>query len=237
MNKQLLNHQAIISRIESILGDKESASKHLSKCIYTVGIGSNDYVNNYLLPKFYDTSHWYTPEQYAIALTQQYSQQLRTLYNSGARKIALFGLGPFSCSPGSVAMYGTSGSLCVDYITRHIELFNSRVKSLVDELNNDLKDAKFTYIDAFGILGSLVAGVDGFLVDNSPCCDVANLKMHNGVLTCIPLLNPCIGRSLRVFWDGTHPSEAANVYSAARAFSALLTSDAYPFDISTLVEL
>ncbi|XP_031268568.1 GDSL esterase/lipase At1g29660-like [Pistacia vera] len=237
MNKQLENHQNIVSRTESILGDKESASKHLSKCIYTVGIGSNDYINNYLLPEFYDTSRQYTPEQYAIALTQQYSQQLKTLYNYGARKIALFGLGPLGCSPGSVAMYGTNGSLCVDYITTDIQLFNSRLKSLVDDLNNDLKDAKFIYIDAYGILGSLLAGIDGFLVNNTPCCEVANLKMHNGVLTCIPSLKPCVTRSLRVFWDGTHPSEAANLYSAARSFTALLTSDAHPFDIRTLAEL
>ncbi|KAJ0075187.1 hypothetical protein Patl1_35174 [Pistacia atlantica] len=237
MNKQLENHQNIVSRIESILGDKESASEHLSKCIYTVGIGSNDYINNYLLPEFYDTSRQYTPEQYAIALTQQYSQQLKTLYNCGARKVALFGLGPIGCSPGSVAMYGATGSLCVDYITKDIQLFNSRLKSLVDDLNNDLKDAKFIYIDSYGILGSLLAGVDGFLVNNSPCCEVANLKMNNGVLTCIPSSKPCVTRSLRVFWDGTHPSEAANLYSAARSFTAILTSDAHPFDIHTLAEL
>ncbi|KAJ0008028.1 hypothetical protein Pint_30817 [Pistacia integerrima] len=209
MNKQLENHQNIVSRIESILGDKESASEHLSKCICTVGIGSNDYINNYLLPEFYDTT----------------------------RKVALFGLGPIGCSPGSVAMYGANGSLCVDYITKDIQLFNSRLKSLVDDLNNDLKDAKFIYIDSYGILGSLLAGVDGFLVNNSPCCEVANLKMHNGVLTCIPSSKPCVTRSLRVFWDGTHPSEAANLYSAARSFTAILTSDAHPFDIHTLAEL
>ncbi|KAK0593637.1 hypothetical protein LWI29_005917 [Acer saccharum] len=76
MNQQLLNHQSTISRIVSILGDNESASKLLSKCIYTVGIGNNDYIGNYF-SRFYPTRSIYTIERYAEILIQQYSGQLK----------------------------------------------------------------------------------------------------------------------------------------------------------------
>jgi hypothetical protein len=57
----------------SILGDKDGAVSNLSRCIFTVGMGSNDYLNNYFMPAVYSTSHQYTPEQYADALAGQYS--------------------------------------------------------------------------------------------------------------------------------------------------------------------
>lgn len=61
----------------NMLGNNESAVKYLTKCLYSVGMGSNDYINNYLLPKHYPTSQGYTSDQYARVLTEQYSQQLR----------------------------------------------------------------------------------------------------------------------------------------------------------------
>lgn len=76
MNQQLMNHGITISKIERLLGGSESASKLLNKCIYTIGIGNNDYIGNYF-SSFYPTRSLYTPEQYATVLIQQYSQQLQ----------------------------------------------------------------------------------------------------------------------------------------------------------------
>ena len=61
----------------NILGDEDTAANYLRKCIFSVGMGSNDYLNNYFMPAFYSTGQRYTPEQYADELIQQYSQQLR----------------------------------------------------------------------------------------------------------------------------------------------------------------
>lgn len=79
MDRQLRNHETIVSKIGNILRNDSATASHLAKCIYLVGMGSNDYVNNYYIPKFYTTSLQYTPEQYAIVLIQQFSQQLRVL--------------------------------------------------------------------------------------------------------------------------------------------------------------
>lgn len=78
MDGQLQNHQSIVSEIINRFGQNESAAKeYLNKCIYAVGMGTNDYVSNYYLPQFYPTSTIYTPQQYATVLAQQYSQQLK----------------------------------------------------------------------------------------------------------------------------------------------------------------
>lgn len=60
-----------------ILGDENTAQNYLSKCIFSIGVGSNDYLNNYFMPLYYSSSRQFTPEQYAQVLIQQYQQQLR----------------------------------------------------------------------------------------------------------------------------------------------------------------
>ncbi|KAL6991309.1 hypothetical protein U1Q18_009426 [Sarracenia purpurea var. burkii] len=77
MSGQVNNYKTTVSQVVNILGDQDSAANYLSKCIYSVGLGSNDYLNNYFMPNTYSTSRQYTPEQYAAVLIQQYSQEIR----------------------------------------------------------------------------------------------------------------------------------------------------------------
>ncbi|KAM3393866.1 hypothetical protein P3S68_002867 [Capsicum galapagoense] len=87
--RQVNNFKNIVQQIVRIIGDENSAANYLSKCIYSIGDGSNDYPNNYFMPLYYLTSRQYTPQQYANVLIQQYTQQLKghcNLYNYGARK-------------------------------------------------------------------------------------------------------------------------------------------------------
>lgn len=85
------NYQAAVQSVVNILGDEDSAANYLSKCIFYVGMGSNDYLNNYFMPAFYSTSRQYNPQQYADVLAQQYSQQLRvSLINASLFSFSLF---------------------------------------------------------------------------------------------------------------------------------------------------
>lgn len=85
MNEQLRNHRATVTQIVALLGGQAAAADHLRKCLFTVGIGSNDYIGNYFLPSLYSTSRLYTPQQYAAALIAEYSSQLKvsnTIFHS-----------------------------------------------------------------------------------------------------------------------------------------------------------
>ena len=72
------------------------------------------------------------------------------MYDNGARKFALYGLSLIGCTPVAIAVYGTNGSLCVIKLNIAATLFNDRLKPLVEELNNNLTDAKFTYLNPSG---------------------------------------------------------------------------------------
>ncbi|GMN43438.1 hypothetical protein TIFTF001_012639 [Ficus carica] len=115
-------------------------------------MGNNDYLGNYFLPQFYGTSTRFTPEEYAQVLINQYRDQITRLYNLGARKVALFGVGVIGCIPYAISTYGTNGSACVDRFNNAAQIFNGKLLALVDELNTRYSaDAKFIYVNSFGI--------------------------------------------------------------------------------------
>jgi len=74
-NKQIEHHQVTMSRIHHILG--KNHSNYLKQCLYLSMIGNNDYINNYFLPKYYNSSRHYTPKQYANVLVEEYAQHLK----------------------------------------------------------------------------------------------------------------------------------------------------------------
>lgn len=236
MSGQVNNYRNTVSQIVRILGNESSAANYLSRCIYSVGLGSNDYLNNYFMPAYYSTGRQYTPEQFADVLIQQYSQQIRLLYNYGARKMALIGVGQIGCSPSELARYSRDGRTCVQRINNANQLFNDRLKSLVDNLNNNLPGAKFIYINAYGIFQDMINNPSsfGFRVTNIGCCGVGR---NNGLITCLPSQAPCRNRNEYLFWDAFHPTEAAGTVIGRRSYSAQSQSDAYPFDIRRLAQL
>ncbi|KAJ8545379.1 hypothetical protein K7X08_017962 [Anisodus acutangulus] len=159
---QVNNYRNTVQQVVQILGDEDSAANYLSKCIYSVGLGSNDYLNNYFMPMYYPTSRQYNPEQYADVIIQQYTQQLETLYDYGARKFVLIGVGQIGCSPNALAQNSADGKTCAENINVANQLFNSRLKDLVDEFNSTTPDAKFIYINAYDIFQDLIDNPSAF---------------------------------------------------------------------------
>ncbi|XP_073227001.1 GDSL esterase/lipase At4g18970-like [Cicer arietinum] len=74
---QVQNYQTTVSQVVNLLGNEDQAATYLSKCIYSIGLGSNDYLNNYFMPQFYSTGSQYTPDEYADNLIQSYTEQLK----------------------------------------------------------------------------------------------------------------------------------------------------------------
>ncbi|KAK8642028.1 hypothetical protein V6N13_011390 [Hibiscus sabdariffa] len=233
---QVRNYKQTISQVVNLLGDETTAADYLSKCIYSIGLGSNDYLNNYFMPLYYSSSRQYTPEQFADVLIQEYTQQLQALYDYGARKFVLIGVGQIGCSPNELAQNSPDGKTCAERINSANRIFNDRLKGLVDQFNNANSDAKFIYINAYGIFQDIISNpsANGFKVTNAGCCGVGR---NNGQITCLPAQTPCPNRNEYLFWDAFHPTEAANVVIGRRSYSAQSSSDAYPIDIRRLAQL
>ncbi|GJV24386.1 GDSL esterase/lipase-like protein [Tanacetum coccineum] len=226
LNLQLKNHASIISRLVLLQRNSTFTNEYLKKCIYLVNMGANDYINNYLMPENFPTSRIFTPDQYAAVLVKQYSLQLTTLYNLGARKVAVYGIGLIGCAPAEIARFGANGT-CVDSINNKVKLFNDRLKPLVDNINSNLTDARFTFIN----VTSITTPEGGVALPNVPCCQLRSDGQ------CIPNSTPCANRNLFIWFDGFHPTEVVNTVIATRSYNAQIPNDASPFDISQLAAI
>lgn len=79
----------------------------------------------------------------------------QVLYNYGARKVVLIGVGRIGCSPNELARNSPNGVNCIEEIDSVVGMFNTRLIRLVDEFNT-LDGAHFTYINGYGIFDDIL---------------------------------------------------------------------------------
>ncbi|GKE18862.1 putative reverse transcriptase domain-containing protein, partial [Tanacetum coccineum] len=91
-----------------------------------------------------------------------------TLYNLGARKISVYGLGLIGCAPTEITRFGTDGRTCVESINNAVRLFNDKLKHVVDMLNSEVLQ-KLAYCQ--------VRPFDGQCIPNSIPCPVRALSL------------------------------------------------------------
>uniref|UniRef100_A0A453S2J5 GDSL esterase/lipase n=1 Tax=Aegilops tauschii subsp. strangulata TaxID=200361 RepID=A0A453S2J5_AEGTS len=74
-NQQIQNFESTVGQIAVSAGGTSAAASIVSRSIVFVGLGSNDYLNNYIMAN-YETRRHYTPQQFADLLVTQYTSQL-----------------------------------------------------------------------------------------------------------------------------------------------------------------
>lgn len=119
-------------------------SQHLSKSIFILLIGANDYVNNYFLRQLpaYNRSLHYTSEEFSQLIVNQLGQYVQKLYLLGARKFVVSNLVP-------VDQGNTSA------------MFNSKLVAMMDEARSKLYNSVFVMFNLYQV--SL------YLVQNHSC--------------------------------------------------------------------
>ncbi|KAG2270545.1 hypothetical protein Bca52824_065100 [Brassica carinata] len=194
-----------------------SPQQKLEKCLYTINIGSNDYLNNYFMQgDKYNTSRTFTYDQYAEFLIGHFVY-VQLLYVQGARKVGLFGVSKLGCTP-MIASHG-GGLGCAAEVNKAVESFNKNLKDLVSEFNTNFNDAKITYVDIF----------TRFTETQKNCCSV-----ESGAELCAANKPVCEFRRRYVYWDKVHSTEAANMFVANSAFAGVT---AFPYSLALLAEL
>ncbi|XP_074269770.1 GDSL esterase/lipase At5g45670-like isoform X2 [Silene latifolia] len=74
--RQVQNHETTILELQSFV--KGPVSNYLNKCLYSVNIGTNDYVNNYFLPQLsISPEKVLNPDEFATTLVAKYEQLLK----------------------------------------------------------------------------------------------------------------------------------------------------------------
>ncbi|PIA63291.1 hypothetical protein AQUCO_00200960v1 [Aquilegia coerulea] len=214
-----------LSRIYSKPLDR---AKHLSKSIFYIAIGSNDYINNYLKPERYGTSKGYTPQQFADLLVHRLRQHIRKLYSLGARKFVVFNIGRLGCVPAIVNTANPKPSTpCVEDVNNLVKLYNTKLPSMIKKLDKTLSGSTFVRGDAYNMGKN--SSEAGFTAAQTVCC-----KVNADTGQCRQDSTPCKNRTQVLFWDAYHPTEIANHVAASDCYSG--PSACVPMNIKQLAQ-
>lgn len=75
LSQQVLNFETnTLNQLRTMMG-ASNLTDYLAKSIAILAFGSNDYINNYLMPT-YPSQFTYTPPQFAYLLLNRYARQL-----------------------------------------------------------------------------------------------------------------------------------------------------------------
>nr|GMD68793.1 GDSL esterase/lipase At1g71250 [Ipomoea batatas] len=156
LSQQVVNFESTLNQLRTMMSPAD-LNTYLARSIAVVVIGSNDYVNNYLLPSLYTSSFNYNPAQFADLLLNRYARQLVALYSVGLRKFYLAGIGPLGCTPNQLATGQAQSGRCVDSVNQMLGSFNGGLRALVDNLNNGgHPGAVYVYGNTYGIMGDML---------------------------------------------------------------------------------
>ncbi|XP_058209898.1 GDSL esterase/lipase At4g16230-like [Rhododendron vialii] len=208
----------------------------LRTALFSVTMGSNDFINNYLTPVLSTpVQQTVPPEKFVGFLIARFRSQLTRLYKLGARKIVVSNVGPIGCIPYQRDLNPSAGETCVALPNHLAQLFNGRLKNLVPELRKNLKRSEFLYADVYRIVDDIIQNYEsyGFQNSNTACCKIAG--QFGGLIPCGPPSDICPDRSKYVFWDPYHPTDAANIIIAMRLMDGG-SDDISPTNIRQLVQ-
>jgi phospholipase/lecithinase/hemolysin len=74
----------------------------------------------------------------------------------GARKIIVANIGPIGCIPYQRDVNPAAGDNCVSLSNQLAQLFNAKLKSLIEDLSTNLLESKFIYADVYHIVEDIL---------------------------------------------------------------------------------
>ncbi|KAL9229093.1 hypothetical protein vseg_004603 [Gypsophila vaccaria] len=223
LNKQIENFEKVtLPAVETQLGSE--GEEILPKFLFMIAAGNNDYLLNYFLARIF-----LTPKEFAAKLLSTYSDQLKRLYNLGARKFLLVSVYPLGCSP--VLSRGVG---CLPIQNAAVKVFYEELVATADGLKPQLPGADFVVVNSAKIITEIInnPSAAGFSNTRGACCALA----INGA-SCEENGSVCTDRKSYVYFDGQHNTEALNAALIDKAYSSDDLSLVYPTNIKKLLNL
>ncbi|KAL5557159.1 hypothetical protein UlMin_039395 [Ulmus minor] len=204
-------------QIDKLLGKSKAKDYISKKSIFSVTVGANDFLNNYLLPVLSVGARIsQSPDSFIDDMINHLRDQLTRLYRLDARKFVIGNVGPIGCIPYQKTINQLTQDQCVDLPNKLAKQYNGRLKDLLAELNENLPGSTFVHANVYDLVLELITNYDkyGFSTSSKACC--GNGGQFAGIIPCGPTSSMCSDRSAHVFWDPYHPSEAANIIVAKK---------------------
>ncbi|XP_062102196.1 GDSL esterase/lipase At2g23540-like [Humulus lupulus] len=204
-------------QFDKLLGPSKAKEFIMKKSFFSITVGANDFLNNYLLPVLSIGARIsQSPDSFIDDMITHLRAQLTRLYKLDARKFVVGNVGPIGCIPYQKTINQLKQDQCVELPNKLAIQYNGRLKDLLTELTKTLPGSTFIYANVYDLVLELITNYDnyGFSTASRACC--GNGGQFAGIIPCGPTSSMCSDRSKHVFWDPYHPSEAANVIIAKK---------------------
>ncbi|GAB2272252.1 hypothetical protein Dimus_007072 [Dionaea muscipula] len=207
LTRQLAYYKEYQGKVVKMVGEKK-ASKMFSGGIHLLSAGSSDYIQNYYINPVLNQR--YTADQFADALIRSFAASVQTLYSLGARRLGVTTLPPMGCLPAAVTLFGSGSNKCVDRLNKDAISFNNKLSSTTQTLIKALPDMKLVVFDIYNPLLDMITTptANGFFEARKACCGTGTIE--TSLLCNAQSVGTCTNATSYIFWDGFHPSEAAN---------------------------
>ncbi|KAK3226694.1 hypothetical protein Dsin_006556 [Dipteronia sinensis] len=207
LTQQLNSYREYQNKIVSMVG-REKADNIFSGAIHLLSAGSSDFIQNYYISPL--LNRVYSPDRFSDTLMNSYSSFVQNLYQLGVRKLGVTNLPPTGCLPAAVTLFGGGSNQCVARLNQDAISFNKKLNSTSQSLVNKLPGLKLVVFNIYMPLLDIITtpGESGFFESRKACCGTGTLE--TSVLCNARSIGTCSNATQYVFWDGFHPSEAAN---------------------------
>ncbi|PIN19028.1 Triacylglycerol lipase [Handroanthus impetiginosus] len=179
-----------------------------------------------------------TIQDFTANLITTLSNQLKRLYNLGARKFVLVAIYPSGCSPTARARVPNQKG-CLESLNRAVLMFNDQLKKLVDDIRPEMPGSNLVFVNAYKVIKDIITfpSLKGFRDSTNACCEV-NKTSEGGIGTfCKRGGSVCTNRREYVYFDGLHLTEAVQVIIANKALFSNLQTEVYPYNVKHLSQI
>ncbi|KAA8518651.1 hypothetical protein F0562_016125 [Nyssa sinensis] len=207
LTQQLAYYKEYQSKVIRIVG-QDKANAIFSGGIHLLSAGSSDFIQNYYINPVLNRA--YSPDRFSNILMKSYSTFVQNLYGLGVRKIGVTTLPPTGCLPAAITLFGSGSNQCVPRLNSDAVSFNDKLNSTSQNLQSNLPGLKLVVFDIYQPLLDLITKPtdNGFFESRKACCGTGTIE--TSMLCNGRSVGTCSNATQYVFWDGFHPSEAAN---------------------------
>ncbi|KAF5734335.1 hypothetical protein HS088_TW16G00784 [Tripterygium wilfordii] len=214
---------------------EEAAADLISKSVFYISIGINDYIH-YYLRNVSNVQSVYTSWDFNHFLASTVRQEIKEkeLVQSKCQESGADGMPPIGCAPHYLWRYRSENGECIEGINNMILECNFVMRYMVEELAQELPDANIIFCDVYeGSMDIIENHLRyGFTVTTDACCGLGKYK---GWVMCLSPEMACSKAFNHIWWDQYHPTDAVNAILAENVWSGLHSQMCYPMNLKGMV--
>ncbi|KAI9198188.1 hypothetical protein LWI28_011641 [Acer negundo] len=153
-DKQTGLFETTVKNLQPLFDSPKKMVDYLSKSLFFISIGNADISTGY---DFLDntTKQQTSFPKFAQAISQKFSDNIKRLYDLGARKLLVNSVGMMGCSP--MVFNSKQSATCDDEYNERAQIVNKLLSDLLPKLQSELFGSKFIFADAYKVLADIFA--------------------------------------------------------------------------------